>query len=497
MELIQILRKLSFGQRVAEEEGDSLARYFVETDHWHRLFGGTVDIVYGPKGSGKSALYSLLIARTDDLFDRQVLLAPAENPRGATAFRDLVAEPPASEREFVALWKLYLLCVISSTFHEYGITGAAERRVHEALARERLVAGNLNLQSLLRAVGGYVRRALRPRSVEGTVHVDPHTGLPSGFGGKITFEEPDDVAIATGASSVDELLRLCDANLEENGLSVWLLLDRLDVAFAESPELEQNALRAIFKVYLDLLGLNRLEIKIFLRTDIWRRITSEGFREASHITRHMTIEWNQQSLMHLIALRAAQNDVLLEHYETDRASVLSSPEAQKRFFYMMCPEQVDVGSRKPETYDWILSRTCDGSKRNAPRELIHLLNCLREQQARRLEIGEPTPDEGRLFARAAFKDALAEVSRTRLEQTLYAEYPAFRESLERLRGEKTSHSPQSLASIWAVPEDKALEQARDLVEAGFFEERGTRDAPEFWIPFLYRDALDLVQGSAG
>ena len=82
-------------------EGESLAGYFVETDDWRRLYADEIDVVYGPKGAGKSALYSLLIARTDDLFNRQVILAPAENPRGAPAFQDLIADPPVNEREFI------------------------------------------------------------------------------------------------------------------------------------------------------------------------------------------------------------------------------------------------------------------------------------------------------------------------------------------------------------------------------------------------------------
>jgi ABC-type lipoprotein export system ATPase subunit len=34
-------------------------QYFVETDQWKRLLRGEVDIVYGPKGSGKSALLAV------------------------------------------------------------------------------------------------------------------------------------------------------------------------------------------------------------------------------------------------------------------------------------------------------------------------------------------------------------------------------------------------------------------------------------------------------
>ena len=98
MEKLDVLREVSFGQRVAEEEGESLAGYFVETDHWRQLYADEIDVIYGPKGAGKSALYSLLIARIDELFDRQVILAPAENPRGAPAFQHLLTDPPADEQ---------------------------------------------------------------------------------------------------------------------------------------------------------------------------------------------------------------------------------------------------------------------------------------------------------------------------------------------------------------------------------------------------------------
>src|SRR5437879_6778613 len=102
-----VLSSMTFGHRVAEEETDVLATYFVETDHWDRLYRGDIDVIYGPKGSGKSALYALLISKNSELFERNILLVAGENPRGAPAFRDLVTDPPASEREFVGLWKLY------------------------------------------------------------------------------------------------------------------------------------------------------------------------------------------------------------------------------------------------------------------------------------------------------------------------------------------------------------------------------------------------------
>ena len=55
----------TFGSRVAEDEGEGLLSYFVETEQWRKLIAGDVDIVYGAKGAGKSALYSLLVGQKE------------------------------------------------------------------------------------------------------------------------------------------------------------------------------------------------------------------------------------------------------------------------------------------------------------------------------------------------------------------------------------------------------------------------------------------------
>ncbi len=85
MDRLTLLKQLSFGARVAEEETAGLASYFVETDQWNRIFRGEIDIVRGEKGAGKSAIYALLVTKTDDFFDKNILLITAERPRGAVS----------------------------------------------------------------------------------------------------------------------------------------------------------------------------------------------------------------------------------------------------------------------------------------------------------------------------------------------------------------------------------------------------------------------------
>lgn len=81
-------------------------------------------------------------------------------------------------------------------------------------------------------------------------------------------------------------------------------------------------------------------------------------------------------------------------------------------------------------------------------------------------------------------------------QTIYAEYDDLKPSIEALEGEKTEQTIDSLASIWGTDENGVLKITERLVEAGFFQARGQRDKPTFWVPFLFRDALAMSQGLA-
>ena len=130
-------------------------------------------------------------------------------------------------------------------------------------------------------------------------------GQPSGLTGKITLREPAARESKAGMQSLDALLRVANAALRDANYKLWILLDRLDVAFADSAELETNVDRErSSKATLDFTGLDNIRLKIFLRTDIWKRITESGFRESSHITRHATITWTDPFLLNLILRRA-------------------------------------------------------------------------------------------------------------------------------------------------------------------------------------------------
>lgn len=488
----KLVQSISIGSRVAEEENKQLARYFVETENWRKVYDGESDIIFAPKGGGKSAIYSMLISRSDSLFDRNIVLATAENTRGSTVFADVTGEAPASEAEFIGLWKIYLLSVIAQKFIDFGIKNKSSSNLYAKLdAVGLLPQGGATLRQLMRRALEYVKSRFHPESTKTALTVDPATGLTTILS-EVTFGEPSTEQRQQGAIHVDELFRLCNQALEEEGWSLWILLDRLDVAFSETHELEANALRALFRTYNDIQTFDNLKLKIFLRSDIWKSITLPGFREASHITRDLRIEWNESTLLRLAVQRLLNSDELVSFYGLNRDEVIASKQAQEDFFYKVFPQQVDQGSKKSSTFVWSLSRTKDGTNKNAPRELIHLLEEVRKSQLARFENGQAEETGAVIFEGQAFKDALPTVSKVRLEQTIYAEHPNLRDSIAAMEGQKTRHNSYSLSNVWNVHEEQAEKIASQLVEIGFFEPRGK----DYWVPFLYRPALDLVQGAA-
>lgn len=499
-----VLKDAKFGHRVAEEERRELINYFVETDQWSQVYSGEVDIVYGPKGSGKSAFYFAVLNRREELREKGVLVVEAENPTGTPVFKDLADDPNTSETEFSGLWKLYFLSLIGGALREHGLeTGAAETVTRE-LERANLLPKVKSLKGYLRSAVDYLA-SIRFNAFEGGLKLDPTTGLPSGITGKITLKEPSAAHLAAGYMSADYLLQLADEALSDADLSVWLVIDRLDVAFAGHEDLEKNALRSLFKVYSDLRLYDRIRLKIFIRDDIWRRITTDGFREASHLTKTLTIKWDASSLMNLVIRRILNNREVCVYYNVDKDDILQDFEKQEAFFYRFFPEQVDTGTNQPKTFGWLVNHTRDGlawtASRTrkefgapAPRELIHLLTTSRDVQVKKLEIGKDLPAGENLIGRSALKDGMFTVSKVRLEQTLFAEYPHLQSLAEKLQGLKSEQTLESLSQLWQLDAEQTATYASALTDAGFFDRRGEKQKMTFWVPFLYRPALNLLQG---
>lgn len=64
--------------------------------------------------------------------------------------------------------------------------------------------------------------------------------------------------------------------LREKEKFVWIVLDRLDEIVVNNIDLENLTLKGLLLAYRDLSDLSNIKIKIFLRDDIYNRVTTIG-----------------------------------------------------------------------------------------------------------------------------------------------------------------------------------------------------------------------------
>ena len=490
-----LLKSIEIGSRVAEQEEDGLARYFVETDQWESLYTGKADVVFGAKGTGKSALYTLLSLKENDLFDRGIVISPAENVRGETVFRSLVSSPPPSENSFIFLWKLYCLVLSARTLRDYDIQNEHSQRLVRILEETNLLPKKASLSSMFSSVKkffwGLINR--EADAVEYSITIDSESGLPVATR-RVEFKDKNEY-LSLDEVPVNDLLEIANVAFCKQGFEFWILFDRLDVAFSESKELEKNALRALVRCYNDFMAYPSINLKIFIRDDIWKQIAVGGFREASHVTRTINIVWTADGLLNLIMKRLMFNDSFVSYCNVDRDKSSSDFSIQKEIMFGVLPEKIDIG-KNPNTFDWIVSRIRDGLDISAPREFIHMFEVLKSNQIQKLERGEKEPDGRVLFDKSIFKDSLVTVSKVKYEQTLLSEYNEFSRYFEALRGKKSEHNLATLSELWAVSAEEAWRVASELTSIGFFVKKKEKEDPTFWVPFVYRGALELIQGKA-
>lgn len=484
----EALQQLKLGNSVAEFD-DDLQKYFVETETFRSLINGEKDIVAGDKGTGKTALFKILAQRAALIPElNQVGVVPAFNTGGSPVFQQLAEGAVYSEGQYRTIWKTYVLSLAGNwllrTFE--GQFTASMVKLDALLRRLDLRESDGKPSTIFTRLVDLVKRLTAPKSVGVALSFD-EAGLPVTTP-QVEFGKPDaDTEKVVIRHS--ESLGLLNAALQEANLSVWLVLDRLDEAFTGYPQTEIPALRALFRTYLDLLEFDRIKLKMFVRKDLFRKITQGegGFVNLTHINaRKVEIVWADDDLLNLLIQRVKTNDQFME-----TASLKEKTNTE--IFYTLFPDQVDAGLARAKTWNWTLSRIRDGNDVKPPRNLIELVKHAQEEQLRR-EDREPhefNPGET-LIGSEAIKDGLTRLSGERVVDTLLAESGEYKDYIERFRNGKAEHNDESLMRQLDLSSGETKHVLRMLLDMGFLERTGET----YKVPMLYRDGLNITQGKA-
>lgn len=487
MDKSSVLRRLDFGGIVAEHD-NLLTQCFIKSPELDELTQDKKDLILGAKGAGKSALWKEIKdnqSNYPELYNVNFRLIA--NPNGDPEFREVLKAISSEEfpdyDELRTAWKLYFLSQfwkatsdslppsrdkqnLENDFKKYGIIQSESNRLKVAFA-----------YSLAKA------RALRQIDVKWT------EGL------SLSFSDED---LKAGGSAA--AIPFNDLAQQLNDLSTasdqrfWLILDRLDEIILGDEERENIVLKGLLLAYRDFSDYPSLRLKIFLRDDVYQRVTSLGhFPALTHVRSRAAgpIRWQHEDLLHLLTKRLAENKILNEYLSTNKPP-LPTPLSRREYFYRIFPEKVDKG-RAADGFKWVFDRIIDGNGVATPRDLLSVFDA-----AKSIQIDQFTRDNIELpleilFSEDTMRKAVRKVATDNLETRIYAEYPDLLLHIKAFTNDKADHNEETLARI--LGNDYASILPR-LERVGFIYKRSRNGINMWTIPFFYSFALDIKRGAA-
>lgn len=465
-----ILSKLEIGTSVAERD-EGLDAYFVETQIYKDFEKGKHDIIFGDKGSGKSAIYRATIRKTRPASSKFVLV-PAFNEKGSSIFQRFTEVGPLDNHQFQELWKLYFFAVLGNTLLDNKIVpaGIFEEELRNSLERHSLRQHEFTFDSLWNLITKVLSK------------------VRSASAGSVSISLEAAGAQADNPFTPDHGLAIVNKTLQSLHKTAWIMLDRLDEAFAGNPQREVEALKALLQVYLHIGQYEAIHPKIFIRNDLFRRIARAGFVNLTHVNaRSIKIEWFDADLHALLCKRIRENKSFLSDLG------LSKRSTDADIFNTVFPSQVDGGDRKPTTWRWILGRIRDGNGVMPPRNLIDLVNNAKNAQMRSEERSPRAFEVGQnLIEPDSLRQGLRRLSEDRVSDTLIAESKSYTEHIEKFRDSNSEHNRRSLSELLGLDGKRLDDVIRELVDLGFLEETGEN----FKVPILYRYGLNITQRKA-
>ena len=354
----------SFG--VEEAEYDlALHDAFVPTSVMGVILQGHRSIVRGPKGSGKSAFYRMLVEKGvyfpteikgffSEEFDRSIYLGLPISDIKEWFAKDIQHIKMADEHSIASLWVslfgIYLVDQLRRNL-EFWPAGLAPR------VQDACLASGLSRTTAAKLVSGgrtFIAHIL--------------SGITFSLKSDGSFEfgiNPDATRSQAKQESFSETLLVTEVDklLREKKLYVSLCVDNIDDLLPYSPDLQEKLLRGLFLALRDIQKFRSLRTLVFVRTDIYRslELTQSDKLEA----RSIDIIWHISEVMHHISRRLRGSEHVMRFCADNRIN----PYDQGCLFRGVFP--LDPES-EPES--WVRENLATTAGAIYPRYVVYILN---------------------------------------------------------------------------------------------------------------------------
>lgn len=400
----------------------SLRDLFQKTADFDRFLEANTCLIRGRKGTGKSALYELLLKHRDvarELANKRLNNVTCFSGHGGFRIRPTRDEFQFIHREiervgsWEAFWRFYLLL--------------------------RIYLDD-NLQSLLRS-----NREGKFKSLQTAFN-------EIAKGDKWPTERTQALIRMVKDNKLNLLamdaLSIINEQLKKNGRIFWFLYDDLDEDFLENGRVREAALTGLFQLVQasDARRLTSIRFKIFLREDIWNRLT---FDNKSHFNgRDIILQWTRVDFLRL-ALRQAQQSKEFKDLLDRNTPIESIDQALEEPLEQAL--QLLWGSRREQNLKskyvsrWVYDRLTDSTDTTFPRSLNILLT-----EAKLFELKNdrlPLAFSDRLLMPKSLNEGLLKASAQRCQE-IREEYPQLRSFFDSLVNVEILVSEEKLQGLW-------------------------------------------------
>ncbi|HEY1079315.1 MAG TPA: hypothetical protein VGE46_04430 [Bdellovibrio sp.] len=478
-----LLRHLNIGDPAGETDS-LLEDCRIETTAFADLFYDRKDLFLGPKGTGKSSIYTFFTKYLAGTLRRnKTFVVKGVAKVGAPIYTDYWTEfATFSDEDFQNFWNILFINLVYRDYvkdkDSFDVTRVSEFEglcLRNGITLEREQADPHIVKHIIDKVKSFTAKGsggATGASAELSVDFDS-TNSSKGP----NLERPARI-------KTREILDYLNTYLEYYDHKIWIMIDQLDQAFERHSVIEKRALHALISETISF-NSDRLKLKIFLRDDVFNLVSEyKGIVNLDHLRVSLALKWEEIDLLKLVLKRLLHNadlrSLVTEIQEIDEIDNWSKDECLA-IFYILFPAR---GSKGATFWDYLLREMRDGNYLVTPRDLIFLLDKAREAQLRLISAGE---GEDTLFSKQSIEKALDQCSSNKISNYVSSEFPYLRESIDKLKLKFNKYDDvQMLEMLGGDLYEKRLAQ---LFSVGILHRR--KEGNTIWVAPLYQRGLQV------
>lgn len=460
-----IIESLQFPEVNAADQQQDLSLLFQRTTDFEKFLDDTNCLIRGRKGTGKTALYWLLLKHNNvarqlahGRLDSTVCLSGHGSFHGSRPSRDefqvIHRGLQESKGSWEAFWRAYLLFRI---IKENDFNFPKAKKGEKFVELKRIV----NELSGERWQYEHTQRLLQLSSDSNLLLI------------------------------VKDALDMFDEQVQNQSQKLWFLYDDLDEDFPEKDEVRQQALIGLFQLIqaCDARRITSIRFKVFLREDIWDRLS---FDNKSHFNgRDLLLQWNRIDFLRLALRQSIQSQEfknLVDRFSPVESIDQASEEIVDRALELLWGSRRRTGTKAKYVTRWVYERLTDSSNTTFPRSLSILLKGAKEHELTYKGQSSKQPPTDRLLRGASLETGLKKASKERCH-AVREEYPNLRKFFDSLKGMQALLSKEELQTVWeesAQDVSSEFDEFSDLLsEIGIAEWREKDQRYKFADIYVY------------